>query len=29
LFEHRINSLNDENHQLKEYIDDLHAAGQD
>jgi CBS domain-containing protein len=29
LFEHRINSLSDENHQLKEYIDDLHDAGQD
>jgi len=29
LFERRIDSLTEENHQLKEYIDDLHDAGLD
>jgi CBS domain-containing protein len=29
LIEHQIDSLNDEIHQLKEYINDLHEAGQD
>jgi len=29
LFERRIDSLTKENHQLKEYIDDLHEAGLD
>jgi IMP dehydrogenase len=29
LIEHRIDSLTEENHQLKDYIDDLHDAGRD
>ena len=29
LIEQRIDSLTTENHQLKDYIDDLHDAGQD
>jgi CBS domain-containing protein len=29
LMEHRIDSLTEENHQLKDYIDDLHDAGRD
>jgi CBS domain-containing protein len=29
LVEHRIDSLTEENHQLKQYIDDLHDAGLD
>ncbi len=29
LIEHRIDSLTTENHQLKDYIDDLHDAGRD
>jgi hypothetical protein len=29
LIERRIDSLTEENYQLKDYIDDLHEAGQD
>ena len=29
LIEHQIDSLTDEIHQLKEYIEDLHEAGRD
>jgi CBS domain-containing protein len=29
LMEHRIDSLTEENHRLKDYIDDLHDAGRD